>query len=658
MPVAPNNEEGKFPTDLGYNPLSLEILRRSLEGVKALSRKQQIPYNRTIDAGSSRPDYVSLALDWPEGLGHLVRMAYNPFGAIRTAFQTTDDKSLSVLCTTCYPLFAATDPQFFGSSDWRTFKPLWLFTAAVTVGYRASTHTLISVAVREFKRRRDDLKALALEHLMLADQAKYDLLSEAPLDARAPEVFEALTNTTKVPVSLDCCSMASAYDFEIESTRGVPIALALLNMLYDSGFKAVDLPNTKGHTPLFVFCTLAINHVLDFKLIDDFLEVFIWFLRRGASPTFRPATRSSNDPPWPNILFYLAALVNSCNYRRLMVSWAEPTRIQLQLDYSDTDGCICFCSEAGCLPPKLLWACGHMPASKDCSRAQLRNSDSLEWAMRLLSITAAERDRWYADICRLELFERLGMAHTCCATAGHRSLNAQAYQTPSEDEQRRLRDEDFELARYLDLFMVEYYTASAAYGDKDDQFRSVWWEVIDQILPPLTKKESCRNHLVSQWKRGADPEGFRKLELIVAEGRASCEREVLARNGYAGLDFEEVIRRHFSVWRPILRDLAWISDSDTNSDSEVSGLDERTDRRRRGSQFRGDRAWRDMLESEILRPDPELQPRTWIPSWQKPRLSRQAQGRRVMRGVRRGGRRGLERSRIWWGHGGGRGALL
>src|SRR5437667_8304466 len=103
---------------------------------------------------------------------------------------------------------------------------------------------------REFKRRREALVSLALERLSPGDHARFGLRRDTILDGNAPEVYDALTRITDIPISLDCCSMASAYDLYFWQAPDSPNSiLPLLGMLYDAGFTAIDLPNASGQTP-------------------------------------------------------------------------------------------------------------------------------------------------------------------------------------------------------------------------------------------------------------------------------------------------------------------------------------------------------------------------------------------------------------------------
>lgn len=159
-------------------------------------------------------------------------------------------------------------------------------------------------------------------------------------------------------------------------------------------------------------------------------------------------------------------------------------------------------------------------------------------------------DEWQAGntltaICRVELFERLGMAHTC-----YRAWNGHG---PAE--RHRLREEDSHLNDHLSLLMAEYKHTRKLAAATSWEFWDSWWRVVDMILPPL--KVLTR---------------FTRFEADQA--RAERERKALVDYGYdSTLDFLEVIRLHFEKYRRGLAHGEWPDDDGEDGWSTDDDLD-------------------------------------------------------------------------------------
>lgn len=216
-----------------------------------------------------------------------------------------------------------------------------------------------------------------------------------------------------------------------------------------------------------------------------------------------------------------------------------------------------------------------------------------------------EEELTYSESARLDMFERLGMAHTCCRladrseakeseglregdkqlagvlqlldrfsleererlrkqredfaellvllerlTAGERERLREENEDPAEllkrltaEESERLREEDEESAELLESLMAAYRRGRQAHLGSAKSFWRVWRKALDPILPPVSLNDTC-----PIWAR----------DHAVQTRRAARERKALETAGYAGPpydgDFLEVIRVHFRDrdWNPIL----------------------------------------------------------------------------------------------------------
>jgi hypothetical protein len=154
---------------------------------------------------------------------------------------------------------------------------------------------------------------------------------------------------------------------------------------------------------------------------------------------------------------------------------------------------------------------------------------------------------YFEEATRLELFNRLGMVHTCCSSGKPARSHA---------EIKRLQDDDSELKTQLDLLMTSYrnsrqtrpaledglvYLTTLECGcwNETDRWREYitggllahwdwWWSKASQILP--------------------DKLAFRRIRMaqeLMDSDYAELQATLLTEFGYDGLQFTEVIRRHF-----------------------------------------------------------------------------------------------------------------
>lgn len=207
--------------------------------------------------------------------------------------------------------------------------------------------------------------------------------------------------------------------------------------------------------------------------------------------------------------------------------------IHLYLQNSDplcADQCHCFCSAAGCLPWYVYWCAIDEQYKGDATLLEVKMI-MLGCIVELFNLTVEQKELCYTELCRLEVFDGLGLTHTCC---GH----GWEYKFPMPESERvQCQQEDSELKSHLDLIMTAYSVARCAHAGTIEQFWLSWWEDLAHILPELLPLER-------DWKSG--PLRYRKSEAEVVAERADRERATLVENGYGDFeDFADVIRTHF-----------------------------------------------------------------------------------------------------------------
>ena len=106
-----------------------------------------------------------------------------------------------------------------------------------------------------------------------------------------------------------------------------------------------------------------------------------------------------------------------------------------------------------------------------------------------------EKDLERSEICRLQLFNRLGMRHTCCMLRDsyehYSQNNYHSYLSPALDEmngleQAQFREEDAYAKSQLDRFMTLYHELNAEYRDHSDLFWNSWWTVLEEYVPSVS----------------------------------------------------------------------------------------------------------------------------------------------------------------------------
>ncbi|KAK4442948.1 hypothetical protein QBC34DRAFT_417980 [Podospora aff. communis PSN243] len=152
-------------------------------------------------------------------------------------------------------------------------------------------------------------------------------------------------------------------------------------------------------------------------------------------------------------------------------------------DQNIEDACECYCSTNGCLPIHMISVLETKSSVKSWFKIQ---DDIFDWIEDCGARYNGDQYRHYLTAaCRLEVFSRLGMAHTCCRTNSR--LESQKM---SEETKRELREEDSELKEQLDLIMSAFQ--AVVKGQEPRQFRPTWrrwWRKLDTLLLPLLPSE-------------------------------------------------------------------------------------------------------------------------------------------------------------------------
>lgn len=521
---------------------------------------------------------VECALGWPEGLRLLATAGWNPVPALQLALFRHDTVSVEQLLSVGFPISL--------SSDFRGPNPYWLnlnilqaslcqhcreagascppadklFCCLPSNGPSTSETALRSktrrLLVELARNRRAALASLAMLHLPRLALDELGISQDGPMDSNALATYNSLRAFgVDVPRVLYPGTRPLLLSFNIMCRLG---GLRLAQALHEQGLCDLNAC-TDEMTPL---ASLFLEHVGD----EQKEEAICWLLEQGASATFSSAAMM------PNFLFYLASVYDAApiyqarplistatlirpwigNFREpgkptgpLLAAPSErkttPAMIRIAAGYCNPvgrDSCQCPCSSAGCLPLhkfKNGVAVGEAASWDDTELTWMSNR--VRWIpkrwsmiseMVLAWIQDCQLDReqtmvYLRDACRLEIFTRLGMAHTCC-TFGVETTTSHTTQVDApkrdkvvvhvprnqltcrplppfpqrrerdEETRRELEEEDSELRQQLETIIKAYDDALKVHRGAITEFWTWWWAVMQDLLPEIPAEQRQKKY--------------------------------------------------------------------------------------------------------------------------------------------------------------------
>jgi hypothetical protein len=389
----------------------------------------------------------------------------NPLPAIRSAIQLDDDSAVALLLSYDCPLFPPpADVQ--EESGYISYANEPVLTCAL---HWSSRKECIDLIVKKLRNDRRRLSKLAAEALPAREQREigFDLDGfTGLLDRFAATAFKSLKKRfATIPPALWPGDQSSVYHL---SSRFTP---SIAERLFSNGFRSIDELDMNGLSPLYYACVC-----LNWDMIS-------WYLDKGAAFQF-----SKQDRPM-NCIHAIACAQNRLIFpglrdgpqdivRKILL---RSTRLCGGVDVADS--CLCFCSLSGCTALSQLSKRGFLHGKRETGRSRAE-----DWIA--LSGSPDQNEVQYENLCRSEIFERLGMAHTCC----NHSVPSRTSPFLPEDEIQELREEDAGLKDSLNLYMHTYRRLRhrTIVTWTLDVFWKLWWEVIEPLLPvePLFSRVS------------------------------------------------------------------------------------------------------------------------------------------------------------------------
>lgn len=347
---------------------------------------------------------------------------------------------------------------------------------------------LIADAMASSRRRLMDLANRSIPKNILIQYGCASPSQATPLlDGFASQVAQLLDNVgTHIPSNINPGKRRSVYHHLGLSTQAADV-------LYSRGFEDIDLSDQRGCTP-FMLCLSRVISELDHRISRVPL---LWFLDRGIS------TVHCSSLPGLSLLHILSNCFGKGALTKVLSSpsFAEEElsgfdtivrRVSGLCDIYSRDGCRCWCSNGGCLSVSLLfkrlWPVADIylkTAATRCNAWDTTNRTLLDW-LRWCDCALESQDI-VEGVCRLEIFQRLGMAHTCCdldvvydRKLGYRTFSIHSV---SESEREQMQDEDSCSKIQLEALLNTYSILCEQYPGSAARLWIVWWEILEDYLP-------------------------------------------------------------------------------------------------------------------------------------------------------------------------------
>ncbi|KAK8193725.1 uncharacterized protein BKA78DRAFT_125080 [Phyllosticta capitalensis] len=422
--------------EMGCPDHYLAIFRKSLDRLHTCTQKG-VDWTRRHEG---LPEPIACALGWPEGLSFLLNLDLDAKSAVATARIQGITEAIRILISHQVPPFYQSTPGFPGVSILAPYED-------------EETRNLVFQYVAD---ARKELAQLGLQNLERGtpewEHLQHLSRTGTLVDERALEIWKALEASQKVPapklrhlwpgesksVYFDSCIIphefysadSGEHDFYFEKNQNIVQSLLSL------GFHNIDVAEEDGTTLFLKACS------------QSQIDWASYFLSNGAQPD-------------PKGLWLAVRAFWGWNHRLPHPNW-----LMRLASKASCDSCRCHCSTSGCTPAAVL--------ARRCllGRSQRRHElISFTERMSLRSRRVAMR-----ELCRLEVFEKLGMTHTCCS-------RATGWAPLKDDDAAAIHDEEENLKDTLEVFMSLFDHLFSQFDGRFNVFLRAWWAALELYLP-------------------------------------------------------------------------------------------------------------------------------------------------------------------------------
>lgn len=537
---------------LSCNDLSVSILRKSEQDMLGILKQFPQSIHESNQWGQTP---LHLAVDWPLGMKRLLDYGANVDSrddlgmkpleyAIRFGFAEAVHNLIKAGCSLV--LYGTVDALSFANK----FLP-WAEGGCSDIGFDMSTKnrkSVLETLITSLAERRRGLRSQLATSLPRKSIDACWTQDDQVLDEHAPYVKGLLSSHGLLsPRKSSLIILPTVYNVNY-------LTVELAEMLWQAGFRDIDVPDRGGRTPLMRY---------GFEgwwpgNLECIIKTTTWLIKRGANIHRRHHSYVNRDPKraiWVTdkkltntALHHVAAGIAGCVRHKfryylekteqfgekqefsLMVGaqWFrdeirrqnETLREGLADIFSDTmsDYCICACSTQGCLASTILQRTVYFQLrieiwqdlypEKDVEVPYFRKLGMLmtENVIALLG-SYNECQAWLADaLIRFQTFQELELRHTCCCY----DWWIKDFTQHDPDEVKEIRDEDSEKIELLEELMVEF---SEKRGGQD-------------VMTFLKGYWSTRMDEVKRFQGEVDKDKLREIGVILEEngpGESSIE---------------------------------------------------------------------------------------------------------------------------------------
>lgn len=461
------------------------------------------------------PPYSPLcfAIGWSAGAKILLDNAADPSAAVHCAILYEDEAILQLLLDRGSRLNAQLPCSFHDQGFWS--YNMFAYSALSFAIWRervqnTTNPTVIALIVQALAASRQKLMDLAKRCISVPelkkpcgwnDPSNKLLVSDTVAMALIKSLLE---KEVHLPPALWPSSRESVY-------HDGWMTVTAANQLFLAGFKEIDLTSDLDRTPLLVNAHFTRSDVVERS------TCLYWFLDHGPVQVVFPHLNGCSlahilaanlgrewhpEPPTSD-RFEMERNTDLILKARACLP-ALLDRVFSLVAPSPKDECKCFCSSAGCLPVHALIK--HMrlkerdPQGPKDYGATLKDEQKVLNLWRQCSTTNPGKHLERSEFCRLQIFNRLSMRHTCCTFIIGGPVNtwdnryfSPTIQTMDDSEMAQFQQEDAYSNKQLNKFMNLYYELNTKYQHQPEIFWETWWTVLEEYVPPVNWARESRH---------------------------------------------------------------------------------------------------------------------------------------------------------------------
>ncbi|KAI0552320.1 hypothetical protein F4679DRAFT_592374 [Xylaria curta] len=503
--------------EYGCSRLALAVITRNESEVKhliELHRRGQLKGD--IDDSSDGLSPLCFAIGWPAGIKMLLEEGADPSQAIRIAIVCQEVRSLDILLSSNdYFLFR---PKEFKETKtqnlWKYSLPccsllefalVWRLRFFANVKeYNLPSNRIVESVLKAISDSRKGLMHLAIKVFSESQLASFGIVPGSLVDSNAGSMFTKLQQVrAEMPPKLYPGARKTIY-------HNARMTMDVADKLWHLGFHEIDETDDRGVTPLMVSMD-----IFSWSLGHDGLQ---WYIPRGARLAF-PKLKNKT------VVHILARHFtwNLWHIMRRHEFEQEPAKRTIQclqsalkscfkrVSSDPKDSCICSCSVEGCSMIHSLLRGRMLDKWFERQQAVDRWIEHLpkdESGLEALDITNNENTflaGCYANLCRVEIFQRLNMRHTCCrcrdvwidpsenvsyefqpenpVARGH-CVDDQITIAEGEKSGNMSEPLKTEILNRLTGLYGEFSCGHQGNVDAFKQFWNIWWDVLGELALP------------------------------------------------------------------------------------------------------------------------------------------------------------------------------